>query len=344
MTVVSVLIASLAFQGAQQKPPAMRQVEVKPAGLAVAVPKAWGLNPKDSNLTASVKVPIAGSKNLGRLDIGYVIDESKDVEGFLEATKNVLTNSGSNVERQWKVDIMGSPLALTRFSKDGATTVRGVLFREQKQKFVIAVSSVTAEFEKVEPTLLSTLETMREIKVVQPKQPVVAVERKIAITKESPGKAKKLPISANVSVGGKNLVIHLPAGSVVTKLGDTSISTTVPGTTGSVVLSAYLSEGAAPSLTYQQKAAESGKLFKGAIQRIDQTITNSPDLQIRDFIWRTGLSEKASSPLMTADCVITQARSPYLHAFYSSSTKASFAKERLVLTKFLTTVNITEAQ
>lgn len=344
MTVVSVLIASLALQGAQQKPPAMRQVEVKPAGLAVAVPKSWGLNPKDSNLTASVKVPIAGSKLFGRLDIGYVIDESKDVEGFLEATKNVLTNGGNTIERQWKVDIMGSPLALTRFSKEGATTVRGVLFRPQKQKFVISISSITPEFEKVEPTLLSTLETMREIKVVQPKQPVVAVERKITITKESPGKAKKLPISADLMVGGKGLVIHLPAGCVVTKLGDTSISTTIPGTTGSVVLSAYLTEATAPSLTYQQKAAETSKLFKGAIQRVDQTVTNCPDLQVRDFIWRTGLSEKDSSPLMTTDCVITQVRSPYLHAFYSSSNKASFAKERLILTKFLTTVNITEAQ
>ena len=341
MTVVSVLIASLAVQGAA-KAPDMRVIEVKPAGLAVSVPKSWGTNPKEANITISLKIPIPGSKNFGRMEIGYVSDDSGNVDGFLEAAKNVLTVGGNTVERQWKVDIMDSPLALTRFSKDGATTVRGVLFRKAKAKFVITISSVTDEFPKVEPFLLSTLETMKEIKVVQPKEPVVAVERKIKIQKETVGKAQKLPVTQALVAGTKNVVMNFPSGTKVTKINDSTVSAVVPGTEASVVLTAHSSEVNSPSNVYQAKTAESSKLFTGAIQRVDETFQINPDKQIRDFVWRTGLSIKDSAPLMTSDCVITQLAPLYVYAFFTSSNAAQFKKEQKAVTDFLKTVNLIE--
>ncbi len=342
MTVVSILLTSLAFQGAKSSD--LRLVDVKPAGLAVSVPKSWAQNPKDGTISASLKVPIPGSKLLGKMDIGYVDDESKDVDGFLEAAKNVLTVGGNTVERQWKVDIMTSPLALTRFSKGDTTTVRGVLFRPIKSKFVISVSGPTAEFDKVEPYLLSTLESMREVKIIKPKTPTLAVERKIQITRPSDGKMMRLPISQPVNIGGKLVFILLPGNCKVTKVGDATVSCVVSGLSSPVIISAFSSEGNPPSLVFQTKAAETSKLFKGAVQRIDQTSTNHGDKQVRDFIWRTGVSEKTGGPLMTCDCVTTQVAPMFLHSFYSNSGTIQFAKERAILGTFLNTIRLSDKQ
>ena len=340
MTVVSLLLTSLAFQGA--KPSDLRLVEVKPAGLAVSVPKTWGQNAKDGTLSASLKVPITDSKLFGKMEIGYVVDESKDVDDFLGATKSVLTVGGNTIERQWKVDIMTSALALTRYSKNGMTTVRGVLFRPAKNKFVISISSETAQFDKVEPYLLSTLESMREVKVIQPKNPTLATEKKIHIQRVITDSEARLPLSQPVTVGGRTLFIKLPGGCKVTKTGNATISCVIPGLTSSITIVAHSSEGNPPSLVFQTKAAESNKLYKGAIQRVDQTSGDHGDKQVRDFIWRTGFSEKDGSPLMTVDCVTTQAAPIFLASFYSHGGVFQYAKDRAILASFLNTIRLNE--
>ena len=340
MTVVSIFLTSFLLQGA--KPSDLRVIEVKAAGLAVSVPKGWGQNPKDGNVSASLKIPIADSKVFGKMDVGYVDDESKDVDGFLDAAKNVLTIGGNTVERQWKVDIMSASLALTRFSKGETTTVRGVMFKPVKSKFVISVSGPTAQFDKVEPFLLSTLESMREIKMVQPKRDVIAMEKKIHITREPSEPAPRLPISAPVTLGSKTVKILLPAGSKFIKAGDSAISCTVAGLSNPILVTAFSSEGNPPSLVFQTKAADTSKLFRGAIQRIDQTSLNHGDKQIRDFIWRTGMSEKNGGALMTVDCVTTQVAPMFLYSSYSNSGSVQFARERTILTAFLNSIRLTE--
>ena len=337
MTVVSLLLTSLAIQGA--KPNDTRLIEVKPAGLAVSVPKSWGQNPKDGNVAASLKVPIEGSKLFGRMEIGYVVDESKDVDDFLGAVKSVLTVGGNMVERQWKVDVMTSTLALTRYSKDGATTVRGVLFRPIKNKFVISISSTSADFDKVEPYLLSTLESMREVKVIAPKTPTLATEKKVPIARLVVDSVTHLPISQPVTIGGKSVYIKLPACHVV-KADDSTITCTIPGLSHPITIKAMSSEGNNPSLVFQTKAAESNKMFKGAINRIDETSGNHADRQIRDFIWRSGVSEKDGSPLMTVDCVTTQNSTMFMYASYVNKGPFQFGKDRSTIANFLTKVRL----
>ncbi|MBS1728365.1 MAG: hypothetical protein JST51_16725 [Armatimonadetes bacterium] len=341
MTVVPILLASLTLQGAQ-KAPDYRVVEVKQCGLSVSVPKSWVANPKDSNLVASFKIPIPGSKNEGRMDLAYSSDQSTDVDGFLAATKQILITGGNTVEKQWKLDLMNSTMALTRFSKGGSTTVRGILFREDKSKFVLSVSSISGEFDKVEPYMQSTLETLREIKVTPAKKPAVAVEKKIAIVRPSPGKPAPLPVKEDLMAGTTATVLNLPAGSKVSKLSDSAASVTIPGINGSIIFTAYDTGGNPPSLIFQTKAAESAKLFTGSIYRIDKTFQHNPDKQMRDMVWRTGVSAKDSSPLLSCDCVVTQVGTIYLHAFYSSSTKADFTKAQAIVTKYLLQADLTQ--
>ena len=340
MTVVSILLTSLVFQGA--KAGDLRPVNVKPAGLSVSVPKSWAQNPIEGSLSASLKVPIADSKLFGKMEIGYVNDESKDVDEFLEATKSILITGGNTVERQWKVDIMTSPLALTRYSKAGSTTVRGVLFRTSKSKFVISISSPTELFEKVEPYLLSTLESMKEVKVVQPKKEVVAQERNILISRDPLKPAPKLSIKQQMTVGGKTVFVNFPAGTKVQLVDGSTISCSVPGLPNPILVTTFSADGNPPSIIFQTKAAESSKLFSGAVQRVDQTSANHGDKQVRDFIWRTGTSQKSGGPLMTCNCVTTQAAPMFLSSFYQYEGPVQFMKDRALLTKFLTAINLTE--
>ena len=340
MTVVTLFLTSLAIQGA--KPSDLRIVDVKPAGLSVSVPKSWGQNAKDGTLSASLRVPIPGSKLFGKMDIGFVNDDSKDVDGFLDASKSVLTVGGNSIQRQWKVDIMTSPLALTRFSKGEVTTVRGVLFRPIRSKFMISISGPTAVFDQVEPFLLSTLESMKEIKVIQPKQAAVATERIIHISKPAGTPEKRLPFSHQVQINGKPFNIHLPTGVKVTTINENTISCSVDGLKSPVVVTAYTAEGNPPSAIFQAKAAETSKLFKGAVQRIDQTSNKHGDKQVRDFIWRNGFSEKSGAPLMTADCVTTQSLPMFLYSSYGFEGVSQAANDRKILTNFLTTIRLTE--
>jgi hypothetical protein len=340
MIVAPILIFTLASQGT--KASEMRTVDVRPAGLAVSVPKSWAQNPRDGNLSASLKVPLAGSKVFGKLDVGYVDDESKDVDGFLEAAKTILLVGGNTIERQWKVDIMTSPLALTRFTKGTRTTVRGVLFRPMKSKFMISVSAPTDAFDKVEPYLFSTLESIKEVKIVAAKSREIATESKIHISPVKPSPIVRLALKQAVSVGGKTLYIGFPAGCVVKKSGDATVSCSVPGLSQPVSITAYLSDGNPPSLVFQTKAAESSKLFRGSVQRIDETSSNHGDRQVRDYIWRTGISEKTGSPLFTCNCVTTQASPMFLSSFYQQDGTAQSARDRAKLSVFLDMIRLTD--
>lgn len=340
MTVVSIFLSTILFQGTKASD--SRTVDVRPAGLSVSVPKAWGQNPTDSFLSASLKIPIADSKTMGKMDIGYVNDESKDADEFLAASKSILTAGGNTVERQWKVDIMTSPLALTRYSKAGQTTVRGVLFRPIKSKFMISISSPTDQFEKIEPYLLSTLESMKEVKVIQPKQPVIATEKRLKISREPYKVGPKLPVKQTMTVSGKEVVVRFPATGKVVKVEGSTITCSVIGLQSTISVQVLSTEGNPPSLIFQTRAAESSKLFAGAIQRIDHTSSNHADRQVRDFIWRTGTSEKLGTPLMSCNCVTTQALPMFLSSFYQSTGSFDFNKDRKILTNFFNAMSLTE--
>jgi hypothetical protein len=108
------------------------------------------------------------------------------------------------------------------------------------------------------------------------------------------------------------------------------------------LVTAYNAEGNPPSTVFQTKAAETNKLYKGAVQRVDQTSNKHGDKQVRDFIWRTGFSEKTGAPLMTVDCVTTQSLPMFLYSSYSHEGVTQTESDRRILTKFLSTVRLTE--
>jgi hypothetical protein len=341
MITSAILLASVFQQ--TQRPPDMRVVEVKAAGLSVSVPKSWGTNKRDSSMVGSFKVPIPNSKDTGTLEIGYVVNDSVDIGAFQSAAKSVMEVGGNLVERQWAVDIMGSPIALTRYSKDNSTSVRGVYFRNTKAKLVINLSSQTKDFGAVEPQLFRVLESLREVKMEAPKPAVSAepVEKQIPIMRSLPGSvhnhAQHLPVAQGEAKG----TLDLPKGVVGTKLTDNTYSLEVPGVAGTVVVTAHDAAGNPPSLRFQLKAAESSEMFQGAIERSDETSMLLQDKQIRDYIWRTGFKKGSGEKLMTMDCVITQDKPMYLHIFFTSSQPEAFSRSRSTLRKFLDSITLT---
>lgn len=341
MTVASLLfVASLS---AVQKQPEMRAVDVKAAGLSVSVPKAWAALKKDSMYLASFKIPIANSKNSGRIDIGSVDSDNRDVEGFLEASKSVLMNGGNTVERQWKVDIMDSPLALTRYTRAGMTTVRGVLFRPAKTKLVLSISSNNEDFASVEPVLMSTLETLKVIRVVEPKvKNAVPEEKKLELSPRPGRAAQQLPVAFPVTLGAKRAFFHFPAGTKTKKVGEDGVAATIPGTEITVNLVAYSSDASTPSLIYQTKAADTANLFKGSIYRLDQSSNNNADKQNRDFIWRTGVDAKSGAPLFSCDVVITQAAPIFVYGSFRTNEENASKKYQKAIANFLLAMNLTD--
>lgn len=340
MFTTAILLASVFQQ--TQRPPAMRVVEVKAAGLSVSIPKDWRANKRDASMVGSFKVPIPNSKDTGTLEIGYVVNDSVDVGAFQSAAKSVMEVGGNLVERQWAVDIMGSPIALTRYSKDNSTSVRGVYFRATKAKLVINLSSQTKDFGAVEPVLFRVLETLREVKMEAPKPTASAepVDRQIPIMRSLPGSVHNHAIHLPLAQGEAKGTLDLPRGIVSTKLTDNSYSLDVPGVAGPVVVTAHDASGNPPSLRFQLKAAESSEMFEGSIERNDETSMLLQDKQIRDYIWRIG-TKKGGGKLMTMDCVITQEKPMYLHVFFTSSQPEAFSRSRSTLRKFLDSITLT---
>lgn len=342
MITSAILLVSVFQQ--TQRPPDMRTVEVKPAGLSVQVPKSWGLNKKDASLVGSFKVPVPETRDTGTLEVGYVVNDSTDIEAFQAAAKSVMEVGGNVVERQWIVDIMGAPIALTRYSKDNSTAVRGVYFRPTKAKLVINLSSQTKDFGAVEPVLFRTLESLKEIKIETPKTPSSKSEpeeKRIPITRNLPGSIHRHPIHLEVKDGSESGTIDLPGGSVATKVSDSSYSVMVPGVSDPIIVTAYNSAGDPPSLKFQMKAAETADMFGGAIVRNDETSMLLMDKQIRDYIWRTGIKKGASNPFQTMDCVITQEKPMYLHIVFTSANSESFKRNRSTLRRYLDTMTLT---
>jgi hypothetical protein len=334
------LLPLIAFALTAQTEP-MRKVEIKSAGLILEIPKAWKLNPKDSNLSISARVPIKDSKVVGKLDVGYVIDESTDPEGFLIAQKDILTRSGSSIERQWTVDALGSPFVFTKSKKENETTIRGVFFRKTKSKMVLLLSSPSDVFASVEPQLTRVLSTMRETEVKEAAKPAVPTERKIEIAEQFPGTIVATPVQHPILISGSTYMLRLPKGSVATKLGEGSASVTFPGLSQPVIIDCYTQKITPLTKSFAEKPAATAKLFKGAVNRIDRLVPVRKDMQQRQYVWRFGLSHNGED-LMTCDVLIAQLNPQYMFASYVQTKKAVFKSEEKVFTNFINSIRLDE--
>ena len=334
------LLPLLAFALAAQTEP-MRKVDVKSAGLILEIPKIWKLNPKDSNLAISARVPVKDSKVVGKLDIGYVIDESKDPDGFLVSQKDILTRSGSTVERQWTVEALGAPFVFTKSKKENETTIRGVFFRKTKSKMVLLLSSPSDVFASVEPQLTAVLSTMKETEVKEASKPTVPTERKIEIAEQFPGTIVATPVQHPIVISGSGYILRLPKGSVPARLGEGSASVTVPGLSQPVIIDCYTQKITPLTKSFAEKPAATAKMFMGAVNRIDRLVPVRKDMQQRQYVWRFGLSLKGED-LMTCDVLIAQLNPQYMFASYVQTKKAVFKIEEKVFTNFINSIRLDE--
>lgn len=340
MSLIPALIIALAAQNAAPKPIPMRKVEVKPAGLSLEIPKAWKLNPKEANTAISARVPIEGSKVVGRLEAGYVLIDGTDSDAYSRAQTELLTGSGFKVDRQWTVDVMGKPFVFTKSSKDNETIVRGVFFREIESKLFVKLSAPSDVFEKVEPVLANVLSTLKDIKVVAAKKDVVPQEKQIPITPNYPGKLTKLPVKHPVLVNGTNLFLLMPRGGVPERLSDTSVSVTVPGLALPVFVDVLTVKDSDIAKVFFTKPAETLKLFKGSVQRIDRLDKPRVDMQQRRWIIRKGASAKTGKDMMMIDGMVAGAAEEYLYLSFQSNDPARFAAEEKTLINFANSIKL----
>jgi hypothetical protein len=323
---VAVVVASM-MGGQKTAAPAYRQVQVKSAGIELSVPKIWLQNRKESNVVASFKLPIEGSKTSGRLEIGYVIDGSTDVDGFQSAQRELQTQLGNTVERQWKSDVLNAPFAFTKFKKDGEVVVRGVFFRSTEAKLTILLAAAPEQFDKVEPALQKVLESIRDIPIVEEKRAKIAVPKVYQLAPEGFPVSRKRQLAQPVTMNGEQFELLLPKSSKVGKLGESSFTVALPGLTGSTIFSCYQLTNRSTSELLIDKVNESLGLFEGSVKRVDNFRRMTLGENQRFIIVREGKSAKDGKPLLSVDSVLVGVDGGIIHAFYLSNNEKSFAKE-----------------
>ena len=235
---------------------------------------------------------------------------------------------------------MGKPFVFTKSSKDNETIVRGVFFREIESKLFVKLSAPSDVFEKVEPVLANVLSTLKDIKVVAAKRDVVPQEKQIPITPNYPGKLTKLPVKHPVLVNGTNLFLLMPKGVVPERLSDTSVSVTVPGLALPVFVDVLTVKDSDIAKVFFTKPAETLKLFKGSVQRIDRLDKPRVDMQQRRWIIRKGASAKTGKDMMMIDGMVAGAAEEYLYLSFQSNDPARFAAEEKALINFANSIKL----
>lgn len=295
-----------------------RKVEVKPAGIAILVPKQWRTYSDNGGYQISFRVPTGKPKIEGRYDIGFVLDESSDVEQFQIAVKKTAEARGDQNIEQYQSEVMGGQFAFTKFVRENRTTLRGVLFRSTKQKLVTVLNAPSEDFEVVEAEFRKTLESLAEIKVVEAKLPTVPVEKKIALTANYTPSKIPVPVKVKVNVRGLDYVLRIPENSTVTKLSDNSYSMSRKDLIGSIVinLTPYEVGKDDPIVILFRRMSENMKLFKGGIRRVDRD-ERFADGSYRHFVTRSGNDASTSRPLTVLECLYLNSEVPIVMDVYS---------------------------
>lgn len=288
---------------AQGKQVEKRKLDVKGAGISMMIPRNWGSFSDREGNVASYRLPSSDKKSEPRLDIGLDFGEGADVEAFQNGVKTILTTRGDTLLDQYVLDVMNGKFAFTKFSREGRTTLRGVLFRSTKQKLVMSLNVPTDEFETHYLQFKEVLETFTETKVVEQRQANRGpVERTISLRPPeviSLKKAKQTFVGVAREV---DVVVSLPTKCKVSKLSGSSYTIKSEELDGEIILDLDRGE-TEMELGRKFIAFFDGGLasFTGGVSRLDKTYpaTESADRIERVFARRVGVSAVNKKQLST---------------------------------------------
>jgi hypothetical protein len=283
-----------------------KKLDVKGAGISMMVPKKWSSFSDRAGNVASYRLPSTDKKSEPRLDIGLDFGEGEDVAAFQSGVSTILSTRGDTLIEQYILDVMGGKFAFTKYSRDGRTTLRGVLFRTTKQKLVMSLNTPSEEFEQHYPLFKEVIESFNETRVVE-QRPVNQgpVEKTISLRVPEVISKKKAKQTFTAVARGVDVVVSLPTKCKISKLSDSSYTIKSEELDGEIIVDLDRAETEAELVKKPNAFFEQGLTpFVGGIYRVDKYIFNSAaaDRIDRAYVRRTGISAVNNKELATLQC------------------------------------------
>lgn len=227
------------------------------------------------------------------------------------------------VQKQWREEILGVPLLLTKIGYDDVgqptTVLTGLVYSRTPRKMQFRLTAPTDQYADAEYAFRQALQSLHTIagEMPQPEDPNHPLDKSayaaptpqkatkitsLEAPKPNGGKIVKGAVALPVAFGERKAVLTFPAGWTGTQAADGSVALTHPGLNGSVTVTLFSSlDSDAPQSAILKASAASLDQFKSVSDRKEVAAETSLAGASTDAIWRTGVT--AAGPLLTCDAV-----------------------------------------
>ncbi len=300
-----------------EKPIGTKTYSDKGLGLAFDYPGNWIFQRRDKSRPDRFTIPVEGSAGRGELQV-IDLDYRATPETFQEAQATMATRLNGTVERQWQIELLGVPLLLTQLraaTPDGdRTTLVGLLYANTPRKFNFRLSAPTKDFDAVNLSWLSVLETVRTTSGALPAtegtkpiaKPVPAVrEVRTELAPRRPLPPTRGPVVAPLRIASSDMALYLPKGWTAAPAGEGVLRLSHPRLSIPLVVQGYLTQADNPESVLARAAARSMTAFALIDRRYDRQFPATRGGGSASAVWRLG-TDPAEAPRAAYDAVYTQ--------------------------------------
>ena len=251
----------------------------------------------------------------------YGITYDHAPEEFEKNQSDMATLDKKQVVKQWREQILGVPLLLTKTTYEDAAgpevTLLGLVYSRTPYKMLFRLTAIDTEYDSAEAQLRQVLQTLHttsgDLPVAEdPNHPLDASAYQNVVNKApkvlvmstphpDATKAKKGEVAVSATVSGQKTLFTIPAGwTADAPAADGTIALHNPTVTGTVTITlASVIDSDPPGSAMLKASAASLNQFNKVDKRNETTDDFSTAGDATDTIWRMGAG--ANGPLTTCD-------------------------------------------
>lgn len=306
MKVAALLLSLSLYQGSAQLE--YRNPELN---LAFSHSKAWTFTTDKKGVTRAT-IPMANSVGLARLEI-FSVMYNADRDLWENIEKDFLKQLKGDVVRQWREQILGVPLLLTRGTYndkgDQKAILSGLMYAKAPRKLRFRLIAPADGFDSVEFEFRSALQTLHSIDGSTPAtedpnrkvtpddmkvQPILAPPKVMYLTS---GKANQKIVkgsqSIDVKAGGKNVSLRFETGWAATKDESGTITLTGPDAPSPIHVNVNsLLDSDSPLVALFKASSQSLNDYLKVATREETMPKANTAGAMESTVWRTGTSAK----------------------------------------------------
>lgn len=279
--------------------------------LAFSHPKTWSFVTNKKGVT-TVTIPTETKGVAGSMEI-YSISYNADEDLWQNVQKDFLKQMKRDVVRQWREEILGVPLLMTRggFEEKGSqmAILTGLVYSRTPRKLLFRLTAPASVYDSIEFDLRASLQSLHTIDGTLPSsedpnrkvtpedavvKPVMAPPKITVIDQSKPAeKLVKGAQSVDVQAGGKAVKLHFAAGWTCEKDANGGFnfhSTGIPGAIHVTVNSTLDSDN--PEVAIFKASALSLNDFDKVTKREETNPKPNKAGAYVSTIWRQGVSSK----------------------------------------------------